>query len=105
MERLTTQKSDGMPFKDRQSDMGDFLVKVRRKKVLGCLRFVWRSKRRFVICEEEETVSYERERRGWRIRPRKQEPLFTVKMADVVTIRWVINHQRKKIFHIFFVTI
>jgi hypothetical protein len=81
-------QSDGLPFSEGQlSETGDFLVKVRRVKVLGFIKFVRRTKRHFIVNKEDATVSYERDRNFWRFRARKRNPTFTVNISDIVTVR------------------
>ena len=76
-----------LPFTSNQSDHGDFLVKVKRVKVLGRIKFVWRTRRRFFINQDEKTINYERPRNVCRFRKRKRKPAFSVKIADVTTTR------------------
>ena len=62
----------------------DVLVKVRRQKLLGCLPWVSRSRRRFTIDSRQKTVSYERGR-GWG--SWRRDPTVTLRVADINTTR------------------
>ena len=71
-----------------ESREGDFLVKVKRVKLLGRIKFVRRTRRRFFVDPDKRTINYERQRWGLsRLRKRKREPNFSVKIADVTTTR------------------
>ena len=77
-----------LPFASgRESEEGDFLVKVKRVKLLGRIKFVRRTRRRFFVDQEKSTINYERPRKGCRFRKRKREPTYSVKISDVTTTR------------------
>ena len=69
------------------SEEGDFLVKVKRVKLFGKIKFVRRTRRRFFIDKDKSTINYERARKGWRFRKRKRKKMFSVKISDVTTTR------------------
>ena len=85
---IQTQLSNPLPFlNNRESEEGDFLVKVKRVKLFGKIKWVSRSRRRFFIDKNNGTINYERARRGWRLRKRKRKRTFSVKISDVTTTR------------------
>ena len=71
-----------------ESKEGDFLVKVKRVKLLWRIKFVRRTRRRFFVDPDKSTINYERPRRVLgRLRKRKREANFSVKIGDVTTTR------------------
>ena len=73
---------------DESKEEGDFLVKVKRVKLLGLIKFVRRTRRRFFVDPDKSTINYERPKKGLgRFRKRKRETSFSVNIADVTTTR------------------
>ena len=72
-------------FSSGESDEGNFLVKVKRVKLLGRIKFVWRTRRRFFIDKDNGTIRYQRTTTRWSFR--KRDDSFSVKISDVTNIR------------------
>ena len=72
-------------FSSGESDEGNFLVKVKRVKLLGRIKFVWRTRRRFLIDKDNGTIRYQRTTTRWSFR--KRDDSFSVKISDVTNIR------------------
>ena len=72
-------------FSSGESDEGNFLVKVKRVKLLGRIKFVWRTRRRFFIDKDNGTIRYQRATTRWSFR--KRDDSFSVKISDVTNIR------------------
>ena len=86
--RFRSQLSNPLPFlSGGDSEEGDFLVKVKRVKLFGKIKFVRRTRRRFFIDNDKSTINYERARKVCRFRKRKRKKTFSVKISDVTTTR------------------
>ena len=72
-------------FSSGESDEGNFLVKVKRVKLFGRIKFVWRTRRRFFIDKDNGTIRYQRTTTRWSFR--KRDDSFSVKISDVTNIR------------------